>query len=89
MAKIGSIRLSQIIEMYYSNYGMSFDHNIRACNRRSNFLKLLNTDELFEQNRNMVKLLWMRLSGVYMSIEDMEKVSDAVVKAFLTYWRKY
>lgn len=44
-----STRLSQIIDMYYSDRGVSFDHSYRACNRQSKITDLFDGINLEEQ----------------------------------------
>lgn len=87
MTKLEGLRMSQIIEMYYSNYGVAFNHNIRACNRKQNFMKLVGNSDLKEQTLHMANFLWMKTGSVYMHSKDIEKLSDEAVRSFEEYWR--
>lgn len=49
--KFPSIRLSQIIDMYYSNRGVVFDSNYKACDRISKIKGLFDNVDLAEQVR--------------------------------------
>lgn len=40
-----NIRLSQILEMYYSDKGVTPDNNLRACNREFNGLNFINQEK--------------------------------------------
>lgn len=87
--KLDRIRLSQIIEMYYSSYGVPMNHGIRACNRKQNMAKLFPASDIYEQTLNMVNVLWIRLSPVYITPSEIQNISNAAVKAFENYWRKF
>ncbi|XP_077296504.1 uncharacterized protein LOC143918440 isoform X2 [Arctopsyche grandis] len=85
---VQNIRLSQIIEMYYSNYGVAFNRNIRACNRKQNFAKLVRDSNLQEQTSNMANFLWLKTGFVFMKTKDIENLSNFAVRDFEQYWPK-
>lgn len=56
---LSSTRLSQIIDMYYSNRGVSFDNSYKACNRKSKISDLFDGINLEEQViKIMIKLIY-------------------------------
>lgn len=49
MDNFHSLRLSQIFDMYYSDQGINFDSNIKACNRKIAFTQVTSKTILREQ----------------------------------------
>lgn len=47
--EFASLRLSQILEMYYSDQGMSFNSSIKACNRKNLFFEIVEEDYMKQQ----------------------------------------
>lgn len=84
-----SLRLSQIIEMYYSNEGVSFNSTVKACNRQSLFLQLFDSNDLYREASRFAHVLSLRQITVYIPVEEMERITNAAVTAFTTYLRKF
>ncbi|KAJ0182570.1 hypothetical protein K1T71_001939 [Dendrolimus kikuchii] len=80
-----TLRVSQIIEMYYSNEGVSFNPTVKACNRQSLFLQVFNSTDLFREASRFAHVLSLRQITVYIPVEEMERITDAAVTAFTTY----
>nr|XP_021187332.2 uncharacterized protein LOC110374084 [Helicoverpa armigera] len=80
-----TLRLSQVLDMYYSDGGVSFDPTIRACNRQNLFASLVNKDELLIETSRFAHVLSLRQITVYVPVEEMERITNAAVTAFMEY----
>ncbi|CAG4965035.1 unnamed protein product [Colias eurytheme] len=80
-----TLRLSQIIEMYYSNEGVSFEPKVRACNRQALFSDIVNREQLFEETSRLAHILSLRQITVYIPVDEMNRITDAAVTAFMDY----
>ncbi|KAG6457705.1 hypothetical protein O3G_MSEX010456 [Manduca sexta] len=80
-----TLRLSHIIEMYYSNEGVSFDTTVKACNRQNLLHSILNSSDLQTEASRFAHVLSLRQITVYVPIEEMERITEAAVTAFTTY----
>lgn len=89
MALRRTLKLSQIIDMYYSNEGVSFDPTVKACNRQSLFSNTVNRTDLFTETSRFAHVLSLRQITVYIPVEEMERITNAAVTAFLDYVRKF
>ncbi|CAK1539938.1 unnamed protein product [Leptosia nina] len=85
VAQRRTLRLSQIVEMYYSNEGVSFDPNVRACNRHVLFSEVVTREVLFRETSRLAHVLALRQVTVYIPLEEMNRISDAAVSAFMDY----
>ncbi|CAK1601953.1 unnamed protein product [Parnassius mnemosyne] len=80
-----SLRLSQVLEMYYSNEGVSFDPTVRACNRLSLYTNAVNSSLLTSQTLRFAHILSLKQITVYIPLEEMQRMSEAAVTAFMEY----
>ncbi|CAF4791555.1 unnamed protein product [Pieris macdunnoughi] len=80
-----TLRLSQIIEMYYSNEGVSFDPKVRACNRQALFSSIVTKDELFRETSRLAHILSLRQITVYIPVDEMNRITEAAVTVFMDY----
>ncbi|XP_041975439.1 uncharacterized protein LOC121730463 [Aricia agestis] len=80
-----SLRLSQIIEMYYSNEGPTFDQKVSAWNRQALFSSLINSNDLLEETFKFSNLLSLHQITVYVPREEMRRLSEAAATAFMNY----
>lgn len=81
-----TLRLSQIIEMYYSNEGVTFDPTIKACNRRIMFEKILNQEDLIRETVNFAQVLSLQQGTVFIPLTEMSSICESVVSAFIEYY---
>ncbi|XP_050347754.1 uncharacterized protein LOC126771736 [Nymphalis io] len=79
-----SLRLSQVIEMYYSNEGVSFEPSVRACNRQALFSNI-NISQLFTETSRFAHILSLQQITVYIPKDVMERITEAAVTAFMDY----
>ncbi|CAH0766805.1 unnamed protein product [Diatraea saccharalis] len=84
-----TLRLSQIIDMYYSHEGISFNPRVKACNRQSLFNEIFRRETLLAEASKFANVLSLRQITVYVPVEEMDRISEAAVSAFVTYARKY
>ncbi|KAL4702962.1 hypothetical protein ACJJTC_008740 [Scirpophaga incertulas] len=80
-----TLRLSQIIDMYYSHEGISFNSSVRACNRPALFNEIVRRETLLTETLRFAHVLSLRQITVYMPIEEIERISEAAVTAFFNY----
>ncbi|XP_034837872.2 uncharacterized protein [Maniola hyperantus] len=80
-----SLRLSQVLDMYYSNEGVSFDTTVRACNRHALYSKIVNGSHLMGETSRFAHMLSLQQITVYIPREEMERMSDAAATAFMNY----
>nr|XP_037867187.1 uncharacterized protein LOC101741587 isoform X3 [Bombyx mori] len=80
-----SLRLSQVIDMYYSNEGVSFDPNVKACNRLSLFTDVFDSSDLKTEVARFASVLSLRQITVYIPQDEMERITEAAVTAFTDY----
>lgn len=84
------LKLSQIIDMYYSNVGLPTGgtERVRACSRRSNFTKL--ETEMKAQTHSFAYVLYENVRLKYTITENkMMELADKAVDALIPYVRKY
>nr|CAD7455201.1 unnamed protein product [Timema tahoe] len=86
------LRLSQILEMYYSEHGVNFDQNIKACNRKENFQNLVNSSSLLTETTNFAQVLSFVTKSVFISDSKLREYSEDAIKAYEEYlpnvWNK-
>lgn len=80
-----SLRLSQILEMYYSYEGIAFNTNIRACNRSEAFSYSVPKTILNEQTYAIAQMLAYRKSIAYISPKTLEKLVERATEIFYNY----
>ncbi|XP_072936696.1 uncharacterized protein [Epargyreus clarus] len=85
VAQRGTLRLSQVIEMYYSNEGVSFEPSVRACNRLALFLENVDTSQLYIEASRFAHILALRQITVYIPVEEMQRITQAAVSTFVNY----
>ncbi|CAG2058705.1 unnamed protein product [Timema podura] len=83
------LRLSQILEMYYSEHGVNFDQNIKACNRKENFQNLVNSSSLLTETTNFAQVLSFVTKSVFISDSKLQEYSEDAIKAYEEYLRKF
>ncbi|XP_047356971.1 uncharacterized protein LOC124951919 isoform X2 [Vespa velutina] len=84
-----SLRLSQIFDMYYSDQGINFDSNIKACNRKLAFTQVTSKTILREQTHAVSYLLAYRNSIAYISDEALKRLINYAVDIFTNYTEKH
>nr|CAD7200131.1 unnamed protein product [Timema douglasi] len=86
------LRLSQILEMYYSEHGVNFDQNIKACNRKENFPNLVDSSSLLTETTNFAQVLSFVTKSVFISDTKLREYSEDAIKAYEAYlpsvWNK-
>ncbi|XP_076375423.1 uncharacterized protein LOC117225430 [Megalopta genalis] len=80
-----NLRLSQILDMYYSYKGIAFNTNIKACNRAQNFLHVVSNTTLNEQTYAAAKMLGYHRSIAYVSPDVLQLLATYAVKTFYSY----
>ncbi|XP_059061798.1 uncharacterized protein LOC131854650 [Achroia grisella] len=80
-----TLKISQVLEMYYSNEGVSFDTKVRACDRETLFKNLFNTSQIVTETSRLARVLSLSQVTVYVPSEVMDRISEAVVVAFEKY----
>lgn len=80
-----SLRLSQILEMYYSYEGVAFNMNVKACERAQTFLYAVPKTILNEQTYAIAQMLAYRKSIAYISPEALQRMVDTATDKFYTY----
>ncbi|KAG7207191.1 hypothetical protein KM043_008876 [Ampulex compressa] len=80
-----SLRLSQILNMYYSNKGISFDPRIRVCDRSRAFPHIVPRTILVEQTYIAAQVLASRNTVAYISPDTLEKMVGYAVDIFFDY----
>lgn len=75
--------------MYYSNEGVSFEPTVKACNRQNLFKDLVNRDDLLTETSRFAHVLSLRQITVYVPVEEMERITNAAVTAFMEYAREF
>ncbi|XP_023945724.2 uncharacterized protein LOC112051350 [Bicyclus anynana] len=80
-----SLRLSQVLDMYYSNEGVSFDTSVRACNRHALYANIVNGTQLLRETSRFAHMLSLQQITVYIPRETMERMSEAAATAFMNY----
>lgn len=80
-----SLRLSQILEMYYSNEGVTFNTNVKACDRAQTFLYAVPKTILNEQTYAIAQMLAYRNSIAYISPEALQRMVDIAIEKFYAY----
>ncbi|XP_053612544.1 uncharacterized protein LOC128676451 [Plodia interpunctella] len=80
-----TLRLSQIMEMYYSNEGVSFDSNVKACERRKLFRNVFNATHLASQTSRLAHVLSLWQITVYIPFEEIDRISAAAATVFENY----
>ncbi|KAL0851229.1 hypothetical protein ABMA28_007073 [Loxostege sticticalis] len=80
-----TLRLSQILDMYYSHEGVSFDSNVRACNRQALFNQIFTSSSLLSEASRFARVLALRQITMYVPSEEMDRITRAAVEAFVSY----
>ncbi|XP_049877861.1 uncharacterized protein LOC126375058 [Pectinophora gossypiella] len=80
-----TLRLSQVIDMYYSEGGVSFEPSVKACNRQALFNKIFSNEALSTETARFAHVLSLRQITVYIPVEEMERITTAAVTAFVNY----
>ncbi|XP_046595744.1 uncharacterized protein LOC107225502 isoform X1 [Neodiprion lecontei] len=84
-----SLRLSQVLDMYYSYEGIAFDKNAKACQRLLNFQLVAPTTIITEQTHALAQILAYRNSIAYMTPEALLRMVNFAVNTFSTYADNY
>ncbi|XP_063821116.1 uncharacterized protein LOC135071258 [Ostrinia nubilalis] len=80
-----TLRLSQILDMYYSHEGVSFDPSVKACNRQALFNQLFTGPMLLTEASRFARVLALRQITVYVAGDEMDRITEAAVAAFISY----
>jgi len=82
--KMNRLRLSQVLDMYYSHRGVSFDPNYRACERQARLDEIEGMEELLPaQTTNFARVLsYKSPQAVHISDEKLVEFSDRAAQAF-------
>ncbi|XP_055372572.1 uncharacterized protein LOC129606331 [Condylostylus longicornis] len=81
--KAPNLKLSQVLEMYYSQKGV-LDSGIKACDRKKSFA-MVKPDELKKQTAAFAKLLQDFVARVTIKDDGFGQLSDLAVNALLKY----
>lgn len=84
-----SLRLSQILQMYYSHEGVTFNTNVKACDRAQTFLYAVPKTILNEQTYAIAQMLAYRKSIAYISPEALQQMVNIAIEKFYTYASNY
>ncbi|KOX72474.1 hypothetical protein WN51_01574 [Melipona quadrifasciata] len=84
-----SLRLSQILQMYYSHEGVTFNTNVKACDRAQTFLYAVPKTILNEQTYAIAQMLAYRKSIAYISPEALQQMVNITIEKFYTYASNY
>lgn len=71
--------------MYYSHGGVSFDPEVKACNRQHLFTDLFKTTDLLTEATRFAHVLSLRQITVYIPVDEMQRMTNAAVEAFSAY----
>jgi len=82
--RMNRLRLSQVLEMYYSHRGVSFDPTYRACERQARLNEIEGMDDLLPaQTTNFARVLsYKSPEAVHISDEKLEEFSTRATEAF-------
>lgn len=82
--KMNRLRLSQVLEMYYSHRGVSFDPNYRACERQARLNEIEGMEDLLPtQTTNFGRVLsYKSPQAVHISDEKLVEFSIRAAQAF-------
>ncbi|CAH2238202.1 uncharacterized protein LOC120630414 [Pararge aegeria] len=80
-----SLGLSQVLDMYYSNEGVSFNTTVRACNRHALYASIVNGSQLIRETSRFAHMLSLQQITVYIPRKEMERMSEAAATAFMNY----
>lgn len=84
-SRFSNIKLSQILEMYYSNKGV-FSKDLRACNRKSMYASLVSLETLKAQTAAYAKLYNERATFRYTPTDEgVKEYSEGAVDEFVRY----
>ncbi|XP_011700217.1 PREDICTED: uncharacterized protein LOC105457309 [Wasmannia auropunctata] len=85
-----SLRLSQILDMYYSDEGITFfNENIKVCDRKKAFSYAVSKTLLDEQTYAASHLLAYHNDVVFKTAEALKRLVDHVVTKFSVYANDY
>ncbi|XP_015126293.1 uncharacterized protein LOC107047901 isoform X2 [Diachasma alloeum] len=80
-----TLRLSELLSMYYSRKGITFDSTVKACNRGESFWYMASTTILEQQVYATSQILAYRRSAVHMTDEVLKKMVHYSVTKFSDY----
>ncbi|PNF34286.1 hypothetical protein B7P43_G16547 [Cryptotermes secundus] len=82
--QLSRLRLSQLLEMYYSDRGVNFDTQYRACERQARLAEIRETsDLLLIQTINFARVLsYKSPEAVQISDEKLEEFSSKALQAY-------
>lgn len=83
-----TLRLSQVIDMYYSHEGVSFDPRVKACNRQSLFNSIFTSSTFLAESTRFARVLSLRQIMVYLPAAEIDRITEAAVASFMSYVRK-
>ncbi|XP_067008382.2 uncharacterized protein [Anabrus simplex] len=82
---LSRLRLSQVLDMYYSNRGISFDNSYSACMRGNKARQLVDPERLLNETINFARVLYYnaRESVQLLDVEGVSKKAAAVFQVQL------
>lgn len=87
--QISQLRLSQLLDMYYSNRGI-FSSSFRSCNRRELFTKIVQPNQLQAQTIAFSTVLDREMQLIVtLSNKNIEQFSSASTEVLTSYVREY
>ncbi|KAK0096904.1 hypothetical protein PV326_003925 [Microctonus aethiopoides] len=85
MSKFNNLRLSQILDIYYSTKGPSFDSRISACERGKSFWYVASRTIMEEQTYTASQILAYRRSIAHMTDDVLMTMTNYAVNKFTNY----
>ncbi|XP_046481630.1 uncharacterized protein [Neodiprion pinetum] len=83
-SSVSTLRLSQILDMYYSSRGV-FNSTMRACNRRTLFSTVAENATMVNQVYSSALLLYEEVARVTMSAERIQSLATIAANALSVY----
>lgn len=80
-----SLRLSQVLDMYYSGRGLFYDRQYRACNRRTLLSSVAPNETMSAQADSSALLLNTALTEVTLTFDTIEKFATQAAQGLLTF----
>ncbi|XP_058801781.1 uncharacterized protein LOC131670302 [Phymastichus coffea] len=89
ISKFANLRLSQVLDMYYSDKGMVFDRNVKACQRGMQFPRVAPKVVMEEQTYAASQVLAYLNSKAAMTTQALQRIVARAVNSFSKYTDDY